>query len=64
MYKSKSADVTFNSMHPGWVDTPGLQAGMPGFREKQQGSLRSGQEGSDTIVWLVGLVRPLRACTE
>lgn len=42
-------------MHPGWCDTPGLQSGMPDFREKQKRSLRSSEEGSDTIVWLVGL---------
>ncbi|CAM9460763.1 unnamed protein product [Hapterophycus canaliculatus] len=46
-------NVWFNSMHPGWSDTPGLAAGMPDFRERQQGSLRSSEEGSDTIVWLV-----------
>lgn len=47
-------NIWFNSMHPGWSDTPGLASGMPDFREKQQASLRSSEEGSDTIVWLVG----------
>lgn len=45
--------VCFNSMHPGWVDTPGLKVGMPNFREKQKDSLRSVEQGADTIVWLV-----------
>lgn len=49
----KDGGVSFNSMHPGWCDTPGLASGMPDFRERQQGSLRSSEEGSDTIVWLV-----------
>lgn len=49
----KDGAVSFNSMHPGWCDTPGLASGMPDFRERQQGSLRSSEEGSDTIVWLV-----------
>ncbi|CAM9933418.1 unnamed protein product [Ectocarpus sp. 12 AP-2014] len=48
----KDGGVCFNSMHPGWCDTPGLASGMPDFRERQQGSLRSSEEGSDTIVWL------------
>ncbi|CAM9756681.1 unnamed protein product [Scytosiphon promiscuus] len=48
----KDKNIWFNSMHPGWADTPGLVAGMPEFREKQQASLRSSEEGSDTIVWL------------
>ena len=25
------ADVTFTAMHPGWADTPGLSASLPGF---------------------------------
>ncbi|CAN0002459.1 unnamed protein product [Pylaiella littoralis] len=52
LYKDKKVDITFNSMHPGWADTPGLSAGMPDFRKRQMGSLRSSEEGSDTIVWL------------
>lgn len=55
LYKSKNINVAFNSMHPGWCDTPGLQSGMPDFREKQKSSLRSSDEGSDTIVWLVSV---------
>lgn len=54
LYNDKNVNVAFNSMHPGWCDTPGLQSGMPGFREKQKSSLRSSEEGGDTIVWLVG----------
>ena len=46
-------NVYINSMHPGWCDTPGLSSGMPNFRKAQQGTLRSSDEGSDTIVWLV-----------
>ncbi|CAM9214631.1 unnamed protein product [Sphacelaria rigidula] len=45
--------VTFNSMHPGWVDTPGLASGMPNFRESRgETTLRSSEEGADTVVWL------------
>eukprot|EP00903_Cladosiphon_okamuranus_P011221 g10587.t1 len=52
LYKRKNVNVAFNSMHPGWCDTPGLQSGMPDFRERQKSSLRSSEEGGDTIVWL------------
>ena len=44
--------IVFYSMHPGWADTPGVQNAMPGFRDKFQSSLRSQDEGADTIVWL------------
>lgn len=38
-------------MHPGWVDTPGLAAGLPRFA-KLGPLLRSAREGADTVVWL------------
>jgi NAD(P)-dependent dehydrogenase (short-subunit alcohol dehydrogenase family) len=47
-----AADVAAYSMHPGWVDTPGLQAGLPRFRAVWRPLLRSPAEGADTIVWL------------
>ena len=44
--------VVVNAMHPGWADTPGLEASLPGFRSLIGGLLRSPAEGADTIVWL------------
>jgi dehydrogenase/reductase SDR family protein 12 len=44
--------VTFHAMHPGWVDTPGLSASLPGFRRVMRPILRSADQGADTIVWL------------
>ena len=44
--------VIANAMHPGWADTPGLEASLPGFRSALGGLLRSPAEGADTIVWL------------
>ena len=45
--------VTFSSMHPGWADSPGLAASLPGFYRLMTPLLRSPAEGVDTIVWLV-----------
>ena len=44
--------VVANAMHPGWADTPGLAASLPGFRERVGGLLRTPVEGADTILWL------------
>jgi NAD(P)-dependent dehydrogenase (short-subunit alcohol dehydrogenase family) len=46
------ADVTFVAMHPGWADTPGLEASLPGFRRVMGPLLRTPEEGIDTTVWL------------
>ena len=44
--------VTVNAMHPGWADTPGLRAALPGFSRVAGPLLRTPEEGADTIVWL------------
>ena len=44
--------VTVNAMHPGWADTPGIAASLPGFYEVMGPLLRTPAEGADTIVWL------------
>jgi len=46
------SDVRANAMHPGWADTPGLEAALPGFRSVVGGQLRTAAEGSDTMLWL------------
>lgn len=52
--------VTVHSMHPGWADTPGIQASLPGFRKLTRPILRSAEEGADTIVWLAAAEAPAR----
>jgi len=47
-----SAGVASFAMHPGWVDTPGLQSGLPRFRALWRPLLRTPAEGADTVVWL------------
>ena len=44
--------VVVNSMHPGWVDTPGLRDSLPGFHRVLRRLLRTPEQGADTIVWL------------
>lgn len=45
-------DVRFHAMHPGWADTPGVEAALPGFRKVMGPLLRSPEQGADTLVWL------------
>ena len=40
------------SMHPGWVNTEGVQNSIPRFYEWSQNNLRSPEQGADSIVWL------------
>ncbi len=47
-----AAEVTFNAMHPGWADTPGISASLPGFADLMRPILRSPAEGVNTAVWL------------
>lgn len=44
--------VVCHAMHPGWVDTPGVQDSLPGFHRVTGKLLRSPDEGADTVVWL------------
>jgi NAD(P)-dependent dehydrogenase (short-subunit alcohol dehydrogenase family) len=44
--------VVVNAMHPGWADTPGVQASLPGFHRLTRAILRTAAQGADTIAWL------------
>jgi dehydrogenase/reductase SDR family protein 12 len=46
------AEVAFHTMHPGWADTPGLAASLPGFHRVMRPILRTPGQGADTLVWL------------
>jgi NAD(P)-dependent dehydrogenase (short-subunit alcohol dehydrogenase family) len=50
-----AAEVTFNAMHPGWADTPGLSASLPGFARLMGPLLRTPAEGVDTALWLAAV---------
>ena len=49
--------VTVNAMHPGWVNTPGLQKSLPTFRKTMRPLLRTPKQGADTVVWLAVALR-------
>ena len=48
----EGTNVTVNTMHPGWSDTPGLRSALPGFSRALAPLLRSAHQGADTIAWL------------
>ena len=47
------SDVRVESMHPGWVETPGVATHLPRFRAATRPLLRTAEDGADTAVWLV-----------
>lgn len=49
---NKNSTVLFNSMHPGWCATDALKTAMPEFYDQQKRTLRTEEEGADTIVWM------------
>ena len=48
----RRAGLVANAMHPGWANTPGLEASLPGFAKLVGGQLRTAAEGADTMLWL------------
>ncbi len=50
--RTAGSGVAFHAMHPGWADTPGLQASLPRFHALLGPLLRTPEQGADTIVWL------------
>lgn len=52
-------EVVFHAMHPGWVDTPGVESGLPTFHRVMGPLLRTPEQGADTVVWLAAAAEPL-----
>jgi NAD(P)-dependent dehydrogenase (short-subunit alcohol dehydrogenase family) len=46
-------DIRVESMHPGWVETPGVAEALPVFRSVIRPIMRDAADGADTAVWLV-----------
>jgi NAD(P)-dependent dehydrogenase (short-subunit alcohol dehydrogenase family) len=54
-----SDGVVFNSTHPGWADTPGVQDSLPAFRKVMGPFLRDARQGADTLAWLCWAPEPV-----
>lgn len=54
MWAERAGDrgITFHALHPGWADTPGVEASLPTFRKIVGPFLRDPLQGADTLVWL------------
>ncbi len=50
--RTEGSGVHFHALHPGWADTPGVEAALPGFRNVVGPLLRTAEQGADTLVWL------------
>ena len=57
-------DTVVHAMHPGWVDTKGVQSFMPVFRKLTRPILRGLDAGADTVVWLGAAPEPLHTTGE
>ncbi|MBA3690259.1 MAG: SDR family NAD(P)-dependent oxidoreductase [Actinobacteria bacterium] len=55
--KLRSTSVVAHAMHPGWADTPGIEASLPGFHRLLGPLLRTPEQGVDTLVWLAASPR-------
>jgi dehydrogenase/reductase SDR family member 12 len=53
--------IVVHAMHPGWVDTKGVQEWLPLFRALTRPIIRTPEEGADTIVWLSGAPEALQS---
>lgn len=52
MWAQRHPEVAFHALHPGWVDTPGVDAAIPGFAKLMGPILRTPVQGADTLLWL------------
>jgi dehydrogenase/reductase SDR family protein 12 len=50
--------IAVHTMHPGWVDTPGIVTSLPRFHRLLRPLLRDAASGADTIVWLAATQPP------
>lgn len=50
--RQRGTSVVAHAMHPGWTDTPGIEASLPRFHRLVGPLLRTPEQGADTMVWL------------
>ncbi len=53
--------IHFHAVHPGWADTPGVDASLPTFSRLMGPLLRTPAQGADTMVWLAAADEPLQS---
>lgn len=58
VFARRWSPVDVVAMHPGWVDTPGVQSSIPTFRKVTRPILRDADGGADTITWLAATEPP------
>jgi NAD(P)-dependent dehydrogenase (short-subunit alcohol dehydrogenase family) len=54
LWAQRLVDDGVHSMHPGWAQTPGVDASLPVFAKVAGPILRTPAGGADTIVWMAG----------
>lgn len=54
----RDRDIVVHSMHPGWVETPGVRTALPRFEQVMRPLLRTPDDGADTLVWLAAADTP------
>jgi NAD(P)-dependent dehydrogenase (short-subunit alcohol dehydrogenase family) len=52
LWAEAEAEIEFHAMHPGWVDTPGVETSLPRFYRRLRRWLRTPAQGADTATWL------------
>jgi NAD(P)-dependent dehydrogenase (short-subunit alcohol dehydrogenase family) len=50
--KLRDTTVVAHAVHPGWADTPGIEASLPRFHTIVGPLLRTPEQGVDTLLWL------------
>lgn len=50
--KQAPLEIVSNVMHPGWVETPGVEGSLPRFHRLLGRWLRTPEQGADTALWL------------
>ena len=56
-WAERHPEITFSSMHPGWVDTRSIRTSLPRFHRVTKSILRTPAQGADTVVWLAACRR-------
>jgi len=59
--RSGGLGIHFHALHPGWADTPGVDAGLPTFAKVMGPLLRTPEQGADSLVWLAADDRALES---